>query len=331
MNNVLWQPAASKDRLFARADLLKKIRIFFEQKGVLEVETPILSHAAGSDPSLGVIPVSYQADSHQKEQTLFLQTSPEFAMKRLLASGSGAIFQICKSFRNAEQGARHNPEFTLLEWYQPGFDEYQLMDEVMDLVQFVMQSLSPEVIYPKEKWQRYTYQSLFEQHLGINPHKVELEDLVDLAKSTIDIELEHASKDTWLELLFSHLIEPQLQDPVFIYEYPATQAALAKIEINSEGIEVARRFELVIEGMEIANGYYELTDVNEQRRRFSYDQKVRLEQQLNQNPIDENLLAALQSGLPSCSGVALGLDRLLMLICEARSIDEVLAFPLNRA
>lgn len=331
MSNRPWQPVASKDRLFARADLLKKIRLFFEQKGVLEVETPILSHAAVSDPNLDVMPATYRADSRQKEQTLFLQTSPEFAMKRLLASGSGAIFQICKSFRNAEQGARHNPEFTLLEWYQPGLDEYQLMDEVMDLVQFVMQSHSPGGIYPKEKWQRLSYQSLFQQHLGINPHTVNLEDLANKAKATIDIELEHTSKDTWLDLLFSHLIEPQLQDPVFIYEYPATQAALAKVEMNSDGIEVARRFELVVKGMEIANGYYELTDENEQRRRFLYDQEARLKQQLNQNPIDENLLAAIQSGLPSCSGVALGLDRLLMLICDAFSIDEVLAFPLDRA
>jgi lysyl-tRNA synthetase class 2 len=331
MSNKHWRPVASKDRLFARADLLKSIRSFFEQRGVLEVETPILSHAAGTDPNLESIPATYRADPQQQEQTLFLQTSPEFAMKRLLASGSGAIFQICKSFRNSEQGVRHNPEFTLLEWYQPGFDEYQLMDEVMALVQFLAQVLNPKALYSQEKWQRLSYQSLFEQHLGINPHTVSEEDLAKRALAAFDIELEEASKDTWLDLLFSHLIEPHLTEPVFIYDYPATQAALAKIDKNSDGIEIGRRFELVISGMEIANGYYELTDEAEQRRRFLCDQEVRRKQRLMSNPLDENLLAAIQSGLPSCSGVAMGLDRLLMLICDASSIDEVLTFPLDRA
>ncbi len=331
MSNERWQPVASKDRMFARADLLKRIRSFFEQRSVLEVETPILSHAAGTDPNLDSIHASYRAGPQQQEQTLFLQTSPEFAMKRLLAGGSGAIFQICKSFRNAEQGARHNPEFTLLEWYQPGFDERQLMDEVMALVQFLLQSLNSQILYSQENWQRHSYQSVFEQHLGFNPHTASEEDLENRAKAVFDIELERANKDIWLDLLFSHLIEPQLQEPVFIYDYPATQSALAKIEKNPDGIEVARRFELVIKGMEIANGYYELTDETEQRKRFTHDQEVRLKQQLGNNPLDENLLAAMQSGLPDCSGAALGLDRLLMLICDANSIDEVLTFPLDRA
>jgi len=327
MSNEHWQPVVNKDRLIARADLLKNIRTFFEQKGVLEVETPILSHAAGTDPNLDSITASYRADSRQNEQTLFLQTSPEFAMKRLLASGSGAIFQICKSFRNAEQGPRHNPEFTLLEWYQPEFDEFQLMDEVMELVQF----LCPQGLYSQEKWQRLTYQNLFEKYLGINPHAISKADLTFMTKAKIDIELEQASKDVWLDLLFSHLIEPQLHEPVFIYDYPATQAALARIEKNADGIEVARRFELVIKGMEIANGYNELTDADAQRKRFLNDQEIKREKKLINNPLDENLLAAMESGLPSCSGVALGLDRLLMLIRGASSIDEVLAFPLDRA
>jgi elongation factor P--(R)-beta-lysine ligase len=331
MSNEHWQPVASKDRMFARADLLKRIRSFFELRGALEVETPILSHAAGTDPNLDPIPVSYRADTKQQEQTLFLQTSPEFAMKRLLASGSGAIFQICKSFRNAEQGARHNPEFTLLEWYQPGFNEQQLMDEVMALVQFLLESLSSKNLYFQENWQRLSYQSVFENHLGLNPHTASVEDLEKRANAAFDIEIEHANKDVWLDLLFSHLIEPQLQEPVFIYDYPATQAALAKIEKNPDGIEVARRFELVIKGMEIANGYYELTDEAEQRKRFTHDQEEKSKQGLMNNPLDENLLAAMQSGLPDCSGVALGIDRLLMLICDASTIDEVLTFPLNRA
>ncbi len=331
MSKERWQPVASKDRLFARADLLKNIRGFFETRGVLEVETPVLSHATGTDPNLDSITATYRTGYQQNESILFLQTSPEFAMKRLLASGSGAIFQICKSFRNGEQGTRHNPEFTMLEWYQPGFDEFQLMDEVMALMLFVLKKLNSPLNYPEEKWQRLSYQALFEQYLDIDPHTASEEDLAKRAKNEFDVEINQANKDTWLDLLFSHLIEPQLQDPVFIYEYPATQAALAKIELRSDGIKVARRFELLIKGMEMANGYFELCDEKEQRRRFSHDQVVRRERQLINYPVDENLLAAMESGLPSCAGVALGLDRLLMLISDASSIDEVLAFPLDRA
>jgi lysyl-tRNA synthetase class 2 len=322
-----WRPSAAKDKLLARSVLLKNIRSFFEQIGVLEVETPVLSHAAGSDPNLDAISASYQTGSLQKEKTLFLRTSPEFAMKRLLADGSGAIFQICKSFRNAEQGARHNPEFTLLEWYQPGYDEHQLMDEMMTLLQRVC----PPDFFSAQQWQKLTYQSLFEHYLDINPHTISLRSLEALARATIDINMEQADKDVWLDLLFSHSIEPQLQEPVFIYEYPATQAALAATGKTAEGYEIARRFELVIGGMELANGYYELTDADEQRRRFSHEQTIRQDQGKSQAPLDENLLAALAHGLPSCAGVALGLDRLLMLICGSASIDEVLAFPLDRA
>ena len=326
MKDEQWRPSTNKDRLFARADLLKSIRSFFEQRSVLEVETPTLSQATGTDPNLDSITANYQ-DVQQKEKTLYLQTSPEFAMKRLLADGSGAIFQICKSFRNAEQGARHNPEFTLLEWYQPGYDEHQLMNELMLLVQ----SIYPQDHSIQHVWQKQTYQNLYEQHLGINPHSIHHEELERLAKKEINIEIKQANKNTWLDLLFSHLIEPHIKEPIFIYDYPVSQSALAATGKNNDGIEIARRFELVIGGMEIANGYFELTDVEEQRRRFSNDQKIRQEQQKATNPVDENLLAAMTHGLPSCAGVALGLDRLLMLISSARSIDEVLTFPLDRA
>lgn len=326
MNGEQWRPSTNKGLLFARAELLKSIRIFFEQRSVLEVETSVLSQAAGTDPNLDSISASYQ-DPQKKEKTLFLQTSPEFAMKRLLANGSGAIFQICKAFRNAEQGDKHNPEFTLLEWYQPGYDEHQLMDEVMEL----LKSLYPSEHILQRQWQRITYQNLFEQHLGFNPHTVGLEQLEQFARNKIDIELKQENKDTWLDLLFSHLIEPELQEPVFIYDYPASQAALAVVEVNAEGQNVARRFELVINGMEIANGYFELTDAEEQRRRFSHDLEERHAQEKKINPIDENFLAAMDIGLPVCAGVAVGLDRLLMLISDTKSINDVLAFPLDRA
>ncbi len=320
MTDRQWQPSANKDRLIARAKLLKETREFFLQRGVLEVETPIMSQATGTDPNLEPITVNYLAG--KQTQQFFLQTSPEFAMKRLLASGSGAIFQICKSFRNDESGGRHNPEFSMLEWYRPGFDEYQLMDEVMALV---------DHLCPQENWQRLSYQQLFEQFLDINPHALSSVELSQFARRSIAVDFPGANKDTWLDLLFSHLIEPQLQSPVFIYDYPGSQAALAKVEKNDEGHQIARRFELVIRGMEIANGYFELTDPAEQQRRFLHDQQIRRKQQKGNYPLDENLLAALNAGLPDCSGVALGLDRLLMLVSGAASIDEVLSFPMGRA
>lgn len=325
MKDEFWRPSTTKERLFARAELLKNIRSFFAQRSVLEVETPILSHAAGTDPNLDSIIASNQEDQ-AKENKLFLQTSPEFAMKRLLADGSGAIFQICKSFRQAELGAKHNPEFTLLEWYQPGYDEHQLMNELMVLVQ----SFFPQDSLIQQSWAKQSYQSLFDQYLSINPHTISTKELNRLAKKEINIDLE-INKDACLDLLFSHIIEPQLQAPTFIYDYPASQAALASFGQNDDGVTIARRFELVISGMEIANGYFELTDVEEQSKRFTDDLEIRQNRKKPINPIDENFLAAMNQGLPSCSGVAVGLDRLLMLIVSAQSIEEVLAFPFHKA
>ena len=315
-----WQPTSSKDRLLARAALLREVRDFFYQRAVLEVETPVMSRATGSDPNLEPVTASCQTDFQQEQ--FYLQTSPEFAMKRLLAAGSGPIFQICKAFRSGERGLRHNPEFTMLEWYRPGFSEHDLMDEVMSLVQ---------KLFPQDQWQRLSYQQVFEQFLGINPHTTSPENLAQLAHETLAIEFTDVNKDTWLDLLFSHLIEPQLLTPLFIYDFPASQAALARVEENTDGHVIARRFELVMGGMEIANGYLELTDPVVQQQRFLQDQQTRSLQQKVVHPLDENLLAALAEGLPDCSGVALGLDRLLMLICGAASINEVLAFPLDRA
>lgn len=322
MSDETWCPVADKDSIRARAELLKALRLFFEQREVLEVETPLLSHSAGTDPQLEPISASYGVHPTEAGQTLYLQTSPEFAMKRLLASGFGAIFQISKAFRNGESGPRHNPEFTLLEWYRPGFDEIRLMDEVKELVQ---------TVYPAGNWQRLSYGELFEQYLGLDPYLSDAQTLAKYAKDNIETGIEDLNKDTWLDFLFSHLIEPKLIDPVFIHDYPASQAALARTQKNSRGIEIARRFELVIGGMEIANGYFELCDPEEQRSRFSREQEFARQNLRQERPVDENFLTALEYGLPDCAGVALGIDRLLMLICGAESIDEVLTFPLDRA
>jgi len=317
-----WQPLTGPGLWQARAALNARIRAFFGARGVQEVETPLLSHGVGTDPNLQPFATQYLPHLHAVPQTLYLQTSPEFAMKRLLAAGSGPIFQLCKAFRNGEYGSRHNPEFTMLEWYRPGCTLEELMDEVEALVGAVL-DCGPCA--------RLSYRELFVQHFGFDPHMVDDLTLATCARAHVTVGFTTASRDTWLELLYSEVIEPGLQAPVFIVDYPASQAALARIVTDARGQEVARRFELVIGGFEIANGYDELTDAAEQAQRFAADQQLRHSRKLPGLPADTHLLAALQSGLPACAGVALGVDRLLMLKCGAGRIDQVLAFPYPRA
>lgn len=301
--------------------MLQDLRAFFAAAGVLEVETPILSRYSITDPQIWPMQADYLSVPGSPVEKHYLHTSPEFAMKRLLAAGSGPIFQVCKVFRNAEKGSRHNPEFTMLEWYRPGFDDQQLMDEVMALV---------KILLPGGQWRRLSYQQLFREYLDIDPLSIDTDTLAAMAGREIETSFADvpADRDTWLDLLYSHVIEPQLQEPVFIHDYPASQAALAEIATNNQGLPVARRFELVIGGMEIANGYKELLDPQEQAQRFQRDLQ-------KETPVprraDENLLSALEYGLPACAGVAVGLDRILMLQCDAKSIEEVLSFPIERA
>jgi len=312
-----WQPAASHSMLLARARLNAQIRAFFQHQGVLEVETPLLARSTGTDPALEPIIASYLAHPHASTESLYLQTSPEFAMKRLLAAGSGAIYQLCKAFRNSEQGRRHNPEFTMLEWYRPGFTLEQLMDEVQALVSAVL---------GEHACQRRSYAELFIDLLGLDPHTATTAELQTRVREQIELTDANPDRDTCLELLYSHLVEPQLLDAVMIYDYPASQAALAKVSVNTKGQNVARRFELVIRGMEIANGYDELLNPEEQQRRFTADQLLRKQRGLQPVVEDTGLVSALKAGLPACAGVALGVDRLLMLQTGAESIQDVLAF-----
>jgi lysyl-tRNA synthetase class 2 len=322
MADTRWQPATSPGLLQARARLNRTIRAFFEARGVCEVETPLLSHAIGTDPNLHPVTAAYQAHPQAAITTLYLQTSPEFAMKRLLAAGSGPIYQLCKAVRNGEQGAKHNPEFTMLEWYRPGFSLAQLMDEVEALVVAALGPLSCE---------RLTYRELFQRHLGIDPHVATNAQLQQLVAAHIELHQAEQHRDTLLELLYGHVIEPALQRPTFIHDYPASQAALSRVVTDAQGQQVALRFELVVNGMEIANGYDELSDAAEQQRRFGADQSLRRQRGLTEFPADQRLLAALQHGLPACAGVALGVDRLLMLQAGARTISEVLSFPHDSA
>jgi len=310
-------PTAHPQTLHKRAAIINKIREFFAQHNVLEVETPILGHATTTDPhiqSLSCVPMAGQP-------SLYLQTSPEYHMKRLLAAGMGSIFQICKAFRAEEQGSFHNPEFTLLEWYRIGFDHHNLMDEIEILLRRILACA---------KAQRYTYQEIFIKYLQLDPLVVTVNDLKSLA---IDNQLNDPGlwddKDAWLMFLFSHLLEPQLQNLTFVYNFPAGQASLARI--NTDDPRVVERFEVYFRGVELANGFHELTHATEQRQRFHHDCLLRKKLGYPDIAIDEKLLQALTHGLPDCAGVALGIDRLVMLSLDLKSIADVVAFPFLRA
>lgn len=298
--------------IHSRAETLTKIRNFFAARNVIEVETPLLSHATNPAPHLD----SFCLDN------LYLQTSPEFAMKRLLAAGSGDIYQICKAFRKNEIGRFHNPEFTILEWYRLGFNHHDLMDEVNDF-------LKTTINVSESK--RFTYKEIFAEFLQINPHASVLDQLKAAAqKNNLSATNLSDDYDTWLQLLFTHLIEPKLgqEYPVFVYDFPASQAMLAKV--RAEEPKVASRFEVYFKGIELANGFHELSDTKEQRKRFSHDLAMRQELKLPQIPLDENFLLALPK-LPDCSGVALGIDRLLLLAANANFLNEILCYPFSEA
>lgn len=310
-----WQGGASLSVLQARARLNEHIRTFFRERDVLEVETPLLCSSGVTDPSLEPLLVERGASISSPR---YLQTSPEYAMKRLLAAGSGPIFQISRAFRDGEAGARHNPEFSLLEWYRPGFDHHQLMTEVAELIQGC---LGPKQV------SYHSYRQLFLDTLGLDPFTATLQELEQRARHELDAGSLSGDRDLWLDLLMSHLVEPTLagRGLSFVYDYPASQAALARIA-ERDGVSVGQRFELYVDGMELANGYLELTDAAEQRARFEADNRRRQEFCLPERPLDEFLLAAMEVGLPECAGVALGVDRLLMLVLGSEDIREVLAF-----
>lgn len=321
-----WRPTATIENLKARALLFAKVREFFAARHVWEVETPILSMAGATDVNLSSITAHYAGPSAPQGRAFYLHTSPEFAMKRLLAAGSGAIYQICKVFRNGEEGRLHNPEFTMLEWYRPGFDDNDLMIEMSQLLHCLGILTQPE---------KMTYRAAFQKYAGLDPFHAPIEILQAKASSCglMQTGTEHITdRDTLLNFLITSLVEPNLglTTPTFLYHYPPTQAALARIDDNSDP-PVARRFELYMHGIEIANGYYELVDGIEQRKRMLEDLAIRRRLQLPSIPVDEKLLAALASGLPKCAGVALGLDRLCMVLLNKHSIDDVISFPIARS
>jgi lysyl-tRNA synthetase class 2 len=321
-----WRPTARLDVLAARARVLAAIRGFFAEAGVLEVETPALSFAGSTDPALASLSTTYTGPAAPAGATLWLQTSPEFAMKRLLAAGSGPIWQLCKVFRDGERGSRHNPEFSLLEWYRPGVSMHDLVDEVVALLQRVLGGDLCE--------ERLTYAQAFERRVAVDPLGATIETLqaAALQAGIAGAEcLRLADRDAWLDLLMTHCIEPGLgaNGITVVHDYPASQAALARLRADDP--RVAERFEVYVRGVELANGFHELADAAEQRLRFAADNVTRRSAGLPEVPADQRLLAALEAGLPDCCGVALGVDRLVMLATGAQRIDEVVAFPLERA
>jgi len=306
-----WQPSAEQAARIARDQLYQQIRAFFQTRHYIEVDPPLLGVNASTDVHLHSFAVDIADRRH------YLQTSPEFFMKRLLAAGSGPIYALTKSFRGHEQGRFHNLEFTLLEWYQPGFDDHALMEQVSEFIQVVL----------GEESQKLSYRDCFLQRTGLNPHVATVAELKSYAKQQIASELSSEDRDTWLELIFSHCIQPSLRQATFIYDYPSIQAALAKITGNEHGESVARRFEVFCQGVELGNGYWELTDGEEQQKRFNADNQRRQQSGLTTMPMDTKLIQALKAGMPECAGIAIGVDRLLMLQTRADHIEALLDFP----
>jgi len=317
-----WRPTATTSALRRRAEALRNTREFFFAHQVLEVETPAMVNAPVSDVNLG----SVRALMSGSDVPMFLHTSPEYTMKRLLAAGSGDIYQICHVYRGAERGRQHNPEFTMLEWYRLGFSLEQLMGEVADLTR----QLLGQSQLPVEFLQ---YRDAVRRHAGFDPLDADITELQRVAR---DLGLDAAraartGRDELLDLIVGAQVGPALgaQSLTFMHRYPASQAALARLDPDDP--RLALRFELYHRGVELANGYHELTSGAEQRMRFATDQQIRAARGLPTFTLDPHLLAALDAGLPDCAGVALGFDRVLMLAMNAASIDEVLAFPTERA
>jgi lysyl-tRNA synthetase class 2 len=323
MTDEDWRPSASVTALRLRAEVLTKIRAFFAARGVLEVETPLLGSTTATDLHLNSLKTKCHGVCAGSVTEFYLQTSPESAMKRLLAAGSGPVFQICKAFRDGESGALHNLEFTLLEWYRPGFDCWALMEEVRALLGCILGSDAASCV---------SYGQAFQRTTGLDPFTVTTAELRGYVEqlglsSPSAAALDH---DSALDLAFAQVVVPRLSPgAVFVYHFPSSQAQMARLSPDNQA--VAERFELLLEGVELANGYEELGDSEQQRRRFAVAIDRRRQQGLATVPLDTRLLRALEFGLPDCAGVALGLDRLVMLAAGAQRLEEVLAFPVSRA
>ena len=319
-----WKPTANLKALRLRAELYALVRRFFAERGVLEVETPLLSSAGNTDPNIESFALRFDGPRTAGEATRWLRTSPEFPLKRLLAAGVGDCYELGRVFRNGEAGKRHNPEFTMLEWYRVGLDHHQLMDEVSELLKAAL-TLAGRRATVRDTSFRQLYQDKF----GFDPMLAPEEELRSPLQ-VYGIDPAGLTRDDWLDLLMTHLIQPTIPNNriLLVYDYPASQCALARVRAGDP--PVAERFEVFLGPLEIANGYHELNDAAEQRQRFEADLARRRDRNASTPPIDERLLAGLPK-LPACAGVALGVDRLLMALMATDKISDVVAFPFDRA
>lgn len=322
-----WRPSATRETLELRAALNHLVRAFFHARGVLEVETPVFSLAGVSDPHIAPFHLEFSGRTDGAPRTRWLRTSPEYAMKRLLAAGVGDCYELGRVFRDGEAGGRHNPEFTMLEWYRVGWDHRRLMDEAVELVRAALALVGRDV----DAVDVVTYRDLYRRSIDIDPFTASI-DALRAALGDVLIDPDGLTRDDWLDLLMTHRLQPAFAPDALtaVHGYPASQCALARIDGVGEDA-VAERFELYLGGIELANGYHELTDGGEQRRRFARDLQVRAERGAMQPPMDARLLDALAHGLPACAGVALGVDRLLMAMLGTPRIADVLAFGFANA
>ena len=318
-------PDSPRAALELRARLYALIRGYFAQRNVLEVETPILSAGANTDPNIESFSTRFSGHVDAGSRERWLRTSSEFAQKRLLAAGVGDCYELGRVFRNGEAGRRHNPEFTMLEWYRVGWDHLRLIEEAVDLVGRALALVGRRV-----EVRKYSYRELFCDSIGVHPFAAADEVLID-ALGSVRVDGRGLGRDDWLDLLLTHRIQPRFPHDriTVVHDYPAAQCALAKIRDGDP--PVAERFELYLGSHELANGYHELTDAAEQGARFERDNRRRRERDLAELPIDANFLAALHQGMPDCAGVALGVERLLMAMTGGDDIGAVLAFPFARA
>ena len=325
--DATWTPSASRDALRLRAWVNRLIREFFHARNVLEVETPVLSLAGNTDPNIASFSLEFSGRTDGAPRTRWLRTSPEFALKRLLAAGVGDCYELGRVFRDGEAGGRHNPEFTMLEWYRVGWDHLRLIEETAELVRAALSLLGRDA-----SLRVIRYRDLYRGGLGLDPLTASDGEL-RAALGDVVIDPAGLTRDDWLDLLMTHRLQPAF-DPdglLAIVDYPASQCALARLRDDGDGFPVAERFELYFGSIELANGYHELLDASEQRARFQRDGIVRQQRGDVVPPMDVRLLAGLEAGLPACAGVALGVDRLLMAMLGTSRIADVLAFDFASA
>lgn len=322
-----WKPTAGVEALRVRAGLYAAVRAFFAERGVMEVETPVLSVAGNTEPNIAPFSLEFSGRTDGAPRRRWLRTSPEYALKRLLAAGVGDCYELGRVFRDGEAGLRHNPEFTMLEWYRAGWDHQRLVDETVELARMALALVGRDA-----RLERIAYRDLYRNRIGVDPFLASEQELRN-ALGDVAVDPAGLVRDDWLDLLMTHRLQPSF-DPgklLSVHDWPATQAALAKLRDTGEGFAVAERFELYLGPVELANGYHELLDAAEQRQRFVRDRRVRAGRGDVEPPVDERFLAALGHGLPQCAGVALGVDRLLMAMLGTDRIADVLAFDFARA